>query len=113
MELKFMESVKKINDELSVAGQLNPEQLQQASTQGYKSILNLRSPEEEGFVKDEQKQAEAAKLQYVNIPVKPDGMTEELTDKVLEQIDRLPKPLLIVTVQGGDEVSAFEALQMI
>lgn len=95
MELKFMESVKKINDELSVAGQLNPEQLQQASTQGYKSILNLRSPEEEGFVKDEQKQAEAAKLQYVNIPVKPDGMTEELTDKVLEQIDRLPKPLLI------------------
>ena len=63
MELKFMESVKKINDELSVAGQLNPEQLQQASTQGYKSILNLRSPEEEGFVKDEQKQAEAAKLQ--------------------------------------------------
>jgi len=90
-----MEPIKKINDELSVAGQLNLEQLQQAATQGYKSILNLRSPEEEGFVKDEQKQAEAAKLQYVNIPVKPDGMTEELTDKVLEQIDRLPKPLLI------------------
>lgn len=90
-----MENVKKINEQLTVAGQVKAEQLQEAAAEGYKSVLNLRSPEEEGFMKDEQKQAEAAKLQYVNIPVKLDEMTEELTDKVLEQIDRLPKPLLI------------------
>jgi uncharacterized protein (TIGR01244 family) len=44
---------------------------------------------------DEQQLAEAAGLEYVNIPVKPSEMTEELTDKVLEQIDALPKPALI------------------
>ncbi|MGB3262560.1 MAG: protein tyrosine phosphatase family protein [Microcoleus sp.] len=90
-----MENVKKINSELSIAGQVKPEQLQEAATEGYKSVLNLRSPDEEGFMKDEQQHAEAAGLQYVNIPVKPDGMTDELTDRVLAQIDRLPKPALI------------------
>lgn len=90
-----MENVKKINEQLTVAGQLTVEQLQQASKQGYKAVLNLRSPEEQGFMQDEQQQAEVAGLEYVNIPVKPDGMTGELTDRVLEQIDKLPKPILI------------------
>ncbi len=90
-----MENVKKINNELTVAGQVTPGQLQQLADEGYKSVMNLRSPEEEGFMKDEPQQAEAAGLQYVNIPVKPDGMSDELTTKVLEQIDRLPKPAFI------------------
>lgn len=87
--------VKKINEQLTVAGQVTPEQLQQAAAEGYKSVLNLRSPDEQGFVQDEQQQVEAAGLQYVNIPVKPNEMTNELTAQVLEQIDNLPKPALI------------------
>lgn len=87
--------VKKINEQLTVAGQVTPEQLQQAAAEGYKSVLNLRSPDEQGFLQDEQQQAEAAGLQYVNIPVKPNEMTDELTTQVLEQIDNLPKPALI------------------
>lgn len=87
--------VKKINEQLTVAGQVTPEQLQQAAAEGYKSVLNLRSPDEQGFVQDEQQQVEAAGLQYVNIPVKPNEMTDELTTQVLEQIDNLLKPALI------------------
>lgn len=49
-----MENVKKINNELTVAGQITPEQLQQAVEEGFKSVLNLRSPDEEGFLVDEQ-----------------------------------------------------------
>ena len=98
-----MDKVKKINKNLAVATeQLSAEQIQQAAKEGYKSILNLRSashavglsPQEEGFLADEHEQAEAAGLNYVNIPVSPDNMSEELADKVLQQIDSLPKPLL-------------------
>ena len=90
-----MDKVKKINNNLAVATeQLSAEQIQQAAKEGYKSVLNLRSPQEEGFLADEHEQAEAAGLNYVNVPVSPDNMSEELADKVLQQIDSLPKPLL-------------------
>jgi uncharacterized protein (TIGR01244 family) len=90
-----MENVKKINDELTVSGQVTPEQLQQAEQEGFKSVLNLRSPDEEGFWNDEQQQAEALGLNYVNMPVKIDTLTEEQTTEILKQIDELAKPALI------------------
>ncbi len=96
-----MESVKKINDELTVAtGQVTPEQLQQAADEGYKSVMNLRDPLEEGFVSEEPLQAEAAGLHYVNVPVKADTLDEELADLVMLRIDDLPKPALIHCKSG-------------
>lgn len=96
-----MESVKRVSHELAVAmDRLTPEQLQQASQEGFKSILNLQSPQEEGFLNDEQQQAEATGLKYVNIPVKPDAIDDRLADRVLQEIDRLPKPALIHCKSG-------------
>ncbi|MDX2240353.1 MAG: protein tyrosine phosphatase family protein [Leptolyngbyaceae cyanobacterium bins.302] len=96
-----MENIKRINDQLAVAmGQLTPEELQQATQEGFKSVLNLRSPHEEGFLPDEQQQAETAGLKYVNIPVKPDDMNDALADQVLQEIDQLPKPALIHCKSG-------------
>ena len=50
-------------------------------------VLNLRSLEEEGFLDDEGERAKAAGLDYVNIPVKPDNINEDLADRVLQQRD--------------------------
>lgn len=99
-----MENVKKVNDELTVSGQVTHTQLEQAANEGFKSVLNLRSPGEEGFVNDEQQQAEALGLHYVNIPVKVADLSEELTTEILKQIDELPKPALIhcgVSMRAG------------
>ncbi|MDJ0733573.1 MAG: protein tyrosine phosphatase family protein [Nostocaceae cyanobacterium] len=99
-----MENVKKINEKLTVSAQITSEQLQQAAREGYKSVLNLRSPDEEGFWKEEQEKVEALGLEYVNIPVKVSTLTEELTTEILKQIDELPKPTLIhcgVSMRAG------------
>ena len=80
--------------------------------EGYKLILNLRSPQEEGFLENEQEQAEAAGLNYVNIPVKLDNMSEELADKVLQQIDSLPKPLL-THCKAGLRSGAFSLMYIV
>ncbi len=90
-----MENVNKINKNLAIATvQLSAQQLQQAAQEGYKSVLNLQSPQEEGFLEDEAERAKTAGLDYINIPVKPDSINKELADRVLQQIDLLPKPLL-------------------
>ncbi|MFS0516003.1 beta-lactamase hydrolase domain-containing protein [Nostoc sp. UIC 10607] len=96
-----MTNSKKISDDLSAAGQLTPEQLQQAAAEGFKSVINLRSPDEQGFLSDEQQKAEAAGLQYTNIPLKPTEPNQELTKAALEKIADLPKPILIHCAAGA------------
>ena len=91
---------KRINDQITVTGQVTPEQLKQASQEGFKSVLNLRASGEEGFMPDEEKQATAAGLTYVNIPVKKEEISDELTSQVLKEIDGLPKPVLVHCASG-------------
>lgn len=87
---------KKINNELTIAGQVTPEQLQQAKQEGFKSVLNLRSPTEQTYWSDEQQYVESLGLHYANIPVmKVEELTAEVTDEVLKTIDELPKPVLV------------------
>ncbi len=96
-----MDNVRKISDELSAAGQLTPEELQQAAAKGFKSVVNLRSPEEAGFRSNEQQEAEAAGLHYVNVPFKSTEAGDGLTGKVLEELEGLPGPILLHCAAGS------------
>ncbi|RCJ32938.1 phosphatase [Nostoc minutum NIES-26] len=96
-----MTNTKKVSDDLSTAGQPTPEQLQQVATEGFKSVINLRLPDEQGFLSDEQQQAEAAGLQYAHIPLKSTEPNQELTKAALQKIADLPKPILIHCAAGA------------
>lgn len=86
---------KRVSDELSIAGQVTPEQLQQAAAEGFKSVLNLRSPDEAGVLSDEQQQAEAAGLAYSNVPLSNSNLSNGQVSEALEALEGLPKPVLI------------------
>ncbi|MBE8990920.1 beta-lactamase hydrolase domain-containing protein [Nostoc sp. LEGE 12450] len=96
-----MSNTKKVSEDLSAAGQPTPEELKQAAQEGFKSVLNLRSPDESGFLSDEQQQAQAAGLQYANIPLKPSEANQELTEAAIQEIENLPKPILIHCAAGA------------
>jgi uncharacterized protein (TIGR01244 family) len=90
-----MQNIKYINQDLAIAtAQPAPEQLQQVAKTGFKSVVNLRSPQEEDFLTNEQQYTETAGLKYINIPLRPDMLSEELIDQILGEIDKLPKPTL-------------------
>jgi uncharacterized protein (TIGR01244 family) len=96
-----MNYVKRINNDIAVAmGQPTSDDLQQAAQEGYKSVLNLRSLQEDGALRDEQRHAEAAGLHYVNLPVRPDTLSQEQADQIMAQIKQLPKPLLVHCKSG-------------
>jgi uncharacterized protein (TIGR01244 family) len=90
----------KVSDDMTVTGQVTEEQLRQASGEGFRSVLNLRAPEEEGVLANEKEVAEKAGLSYINIPVRKEEISDELTTQVLSEIDRLPKPALIHCSKG-------------
>ncbi|MDJ0707579.1 MAG: sulfur transferase domain-containing protein [Leptolyngbyaceae cyanobacterium MO_188.B28] len=96
-----MEPIRKINDELAIAGQILPEQLKQLADQGYRSVLNLRSPDEKGFSSNEQQQAEAFGLYYANVPAQMEQIDGESATFVLQCINELPKPELVHCGNGA------------
>lgn len=95
-----MENAIKLDDKFVVGGQPAPDDLEKMSKQGVKSVLNLRTADEEGFLKDEAKQAEARGLKYSHIPVDAKSIDDNLTDRVLREIKELPKPLLVHCKSG-------------
>ncbi|MCG6134654.1 MAG: sulfur transferase domain-containing protein [Nostoc sp. LLA-1] len=85
----------RVSENFTTTGQVIPQQLEQAIQEGFKSVLNLRSPDELGFKPDEQQIAESLGLNYVNAPLKLEELNEELITKILEILKELPKPAVI------------------
>ncbi|MDM9384055.1 sulfur transferase domain-containing protein [Chlorogloeopsis sp. ULAP01] len=96
-----MTNIKKVSENFSSTGQVSPEDLQQAAQAGFKSVLNLRSPAENGFDNDEQEQAKAAGLDYANIPLSAAEANQESVNQAIQEIENLPKPILVHCAAGA------------
>lgn len=90
-----MQPVRKINDELAIAGQITPDQLAQLAQEGYCSVLNLRLPNETGLLQEESQKVEYLSLDYINLPLKADNLSWDMVAPILQTLDILPKPVLI------------------
>ncbi|MFN6567248.1 phosphatase [Nostoc minutum NIES-26] len=90
----------RINENLTTTGQVIPQQIKQAIQEGFKSVVNLRSPDELGFCKDEQQVVEALGLHYVNFPLKLEALNEELITKILTALEQIPKPAVVHCAAG-------------
>ncbi|BAZ29103.1 hypothetical protein NIES4074_15410 [Cylindrospermum sp. NIES-4074] len=95
-----MNNAIQINEHLTTTGQVIPKQLEQAIQEGFKSVLNLRSPDELGFSQNEQQTAEALGLHYTNIPLKLEALNEELITNILTTLEQIPKPAVVHCAAG-------------
>jgi uncharacterized protein (TIGR01244 family) len=92
---KEMDTVRKITNELAIAGQPTLDELQQLAAEGYRSVVNLRSPDEIGFLGGEQQKAEYLELSYANIPIQLKNLNLNDVLSVIQQLIGMPKPMLI------------------
>ena len=93
--IRLMNIIREINDELAIAGQIKLDQLQQIANGGYKSVLNLRLPDETGLLANEQEKTELLGLYYVNFPTKSEDINHQGMLQIYQVINKLPKPTLI------------------
>jgi len=91
-----MEIVRKINDDLAIAGVVAFEQWQQIADEGFQSVLNLRSLNTP-LLNTERQYVESLGLYYVNLLIDStlEGMSIEIALNVLKLINELPKPILV------------------
>lgn len=107
----MVDHAKSVNESFTIAGQVTPEQLAQASQEGFQSVLNIRSAQEPGFLEDERQHAEALGLEYAHAPLQVDEVTIDQLSHILEELDQLPKPTLIHCA-GGMRASAIALLSI-
>lgn len=89
-----METVRKINGELAIAGSVTSQELQQLVEEGLKSVLNLQLLEDD-LLTELQQHIEQLGLRYLNLEIDSKRMNTEIAAIVLKQIDGLPKPILV------------------
>lgn len=91
-----MEVIRKINDELAIAGMIPFEQWQQIAESGYQSVLDLRSLDSSRLTIERQFiESLGLRYAYLLIDRESEGMSIELALRVLQQLDDLPKPTLV------------------
>jgi len=76
-------------------GQPTAEQLEKLAADDYKTVIDLRLPDEDrGY--DEAAAAKASGLNYLNVPVKSDELDDPATlDKFIEVFSKVEKPVLV------------------
>jgi uncharacterized protein (TIGR01244 family) len=109
-----MQKTIKMNDQITVGGQPTSTELQQLAEQGFKTIINLRTsneenqplkPDEEGRV------VEQLGMQYLHIPVSRENMDEAQVSQFRDQLARLPSPQF-VHCGTGRRAGALTMMQM-
>jgi uncharacterized protein (TIGR01244 family) len=95
---------------ITTAGQPSAEALSAVAAAGYKSVIDLRAPQEDRGL-DEQKTVETLGMSYVNLPVAgADGVTYENAKALDRLLADLPKPVL-VHCTSSNRVGALLALR--
>lgn len=87
----------RINDKLSIAGQLMPEDLAEAASQGFTAIINNRPDGEEPHQPNASEMSEAAakaKLDYIYIPFRSPEITEPIVRQFQQTLADSKGPVL-------------------
>lgn len=100
-----MEHTVQINDRFTVA-KFAPEtdQIHQASQEGFQSIINMQTDDEEKKLKmkphEEAQKAKEAGLAYLHHPVDGEKLSEDVVDGFRRKATELPAPVLVHCASG-------------
>lgn len=97
---------------LLVGGQPSPEQLRAIRRAGYRTVINLRSPDERGTA-GERAAVERLGMTYISIPIRgAAGLTEDNARKLGAALDKLDALPAVVHCSTGQRASAMLGLEV-
>jgi uncharacterized protein (TIGR01244 family) len=92
-------------------GQPSAEQLAQAADAGFKTVINLRGPNERGGADDEAAQVQGLGMTYVHLPIQgAEGVNEENARALDAALAAAEKPVLL-HCGSGNRVGGLLALK--
>lgn len=86
----------RLNDDFCTAGQPSLEDLAKLKAEGIRAILNLRQPEEDPLIAEEEKAAQSLGLKYFNLPIDASNLQTSQAEQFLKIVgDEHNHPILI------------------
>ncbi|WKZ18964.1 MAG: protein tyrosine phosphatase family protein [Candidatus Jettenia sp. CY-1] len=93
-----MKDQMKISEEITSSRQPSKEEIKKLPQQGFKSVVNLRTSEEDmSFsLQEERELVRESGMEYLNIPISTkEGPKSEQVDQFRTEIEHMPKPIFI------------------
>ncbi len=89
-----MTAIKRISPDYAGSDQPQAADVQELVEQGYKSVVNLRTPGETGFIENEADLVAEAGLEYRYFPLNSLAADSQGIDAILAEVAKLPKPIV-------------------
>lgn len=90
----------KINDKISIGGKLSPEDIDDLKARGFKTIVNLMTPDEMGQAHEE-REVEDRGLSYASVPVAPNLLDDIAVARFIGAVDSSDGPVAVHCKGGG------------
>lgn len=94
----------KITEDITSSSQPSKEEIKELPQQGFKSVINLRTSEEEDMPFSPHEEGELVRelgMEFLNIPISSkEGPKPEQVDQFRSEIEHLPKPVFIHCHRG-------------
>ncbi|WP_053057701.1 fused DSP-PTPase phosphatase/NAD kinase-like protein [Rubrobacter aplysinae] len=90
---------------VATAGQPSRKHLQSLAGAGYRTVLDLRAPEENRGL-DEPEAVREAGMQYINLPVTPDTLRDEIFDRFRQIMDDPARRPILLHCSSANRVGA-------
>jgi len=89
-----------VNQNVALAGRVNASGVETLKAEHYDAVVDLRTPEE--GIETERNALEGSGIEYINIPVGHDSLSENTTKKFSDTMDRLEGKKVLVHCQSGN-----------
>lgn len=105
--------IRKVNDDFSVTGQIEPEAVAEIASAGFKSIVCNRPDTEDGAIPHDsvEQAARSAGLEFRFLPVVSGAITEDEVGQMSSILDSLPAPVLAYCRTGGRCLNLYTMVQ--
>jgi protein tyrosine phosphatase (PTP) superfamily phosphohydrolase (DUF442 family) len=113
MMLENIYNYLQMSETLHSSGMPTHEQISSLAEDGIKVVINLATPQSEGWMPDEKEQVEAQNIAYFEIPVDWNKPTTENLDKFMDTMERHKHQMILVHCQANHRATAFIALYRI